>query len=201
MTRTDDLPAWLHAEDRQRAAFLPPARRSEWLLGRAALQQAVAAWCSEQGDCLGGVEAAMVRIRPGALGEPRLATLHARPIAVSLAHGGELVVGVATGGENRVGVDVEPEHRAVARLITALLPEERVLVDGGTPLLHVLMAKEAAAKAWQIGLGGALQRWPVESGPHGSLSVSGPDRGPLAVEMRVTRGHVIAICLARRQLH
>ena len=198
MSRHDDVPVWLRDADRQLAGGYSSARRTEWLLGRAALQCAVASWCAEHGT--GEIDPAGVRIRAGALGEPRLESRHGRPISVSLAHGGTLVVAVATGGEHRLGVDVEPEHRDVSRLHASLLPAERSLVDDGMPALHVLMAKEAASKAWQIGLGGALQRWPVHRGPASSLSVRGPDREPLVVDLHIVDGHVIALCLAHRAI-
>ena len=196
--RQGEPPAWLHARDLARAHGLTAARRTEWLQGRGVLQSAVSAWAREHGDR--DVMPSDVRIGIGALGEPRLEAPHDPAMSLSLAHGGDLVVGAAVGAEYRIGVDVERADRNVGSLSRMMLPSEQAMVAAGIPLLDLLVAKEAAAKAWQIGLGGSLQRWPVEYRSEEHLWVSGPDRVALPVKVDRMDGHVIGLCLARRTL-
>lgn len=190
------LPDWLGIDLRSRAADLRPARRVEWLQGRVVLHLAVSRWVGVHTP--DDVDPGDVRIGLGALGEPRVEVPLRRPLSVSLAHGGDLVVGAAAAASRLLGIDIEPRTRNVHGLLPVLTAAERVLVESGTPALHLLVAKEAAAKAWKVGLGGSPRRWPVEDVAGTRFWISGPDRPAVPVDLHIMAEHVVGLCVEPR---
>ena len=191
-----DLPPWVSLADQRRAERLTPVRGVEWLQGRAVLQRAVSDWLAiHSGD---DVPPWQVRIAAGGRGEPLLAAPTRRDISLSLAHGGLLVIGIAADGTQRVGIDVERASRDVTGLMRALTDGELEMVQAGVPALHLLVAKEAVAKAWQVGLGGSPLRWPVMEVVQERIWVRGPELPALAVDIRVLADHVTGLCVAPR---
>jgi len=146
-----------------RALRRPPRGRTEWLLARAAVKDAVC-------DLLRvrhGIDLlpADVEIAADPLGRPiaRGAWLDrvGRAPAVALAHGRTFAVGLACDGDLGLDVGIDAERmRALAEGFDSatLSEEERAVLDGIAPtareewLLRAWCAKEAAAKALGTGL-------------------------------------------------
>jgi phosphopantetheinyl transferase len=148
---------WKHL--RERAL---PRRKRDWLGGRLASKQALAAWRRHRGqpplaprDC---------QVLADHLGAPRLhLPTGSRPPRISIAHSGDRVLIALSEDEIRVGVDNEPAGRLrmpVEQFADAILAPSEITVVTATkgPLDHTLLklwcAKEAAAKALGTGLQG-----------------------------------------------
>lgn len=178
-------------------------RRAEWLLGRVALKDAVRSWAIERYES--AVAPRAVRIETTPAGAPFVACTElderGGSPAVSLAHCRTLVLAAAGDPGRGLGVDVETRDRNVATLSRALTPEESALVSGaertGVSVLDLLVAKEAAAKALGIGLGGSLARWPVADADRDGrrLLIRAPDphRQLLPVDLVRRSGVVVGL--------
>lgn len=142
-------------------------RRRDWLLGRVAAKDAVRLYLARRrGEermlhpvlvTLGSDEAGAVRVLDVQGSEER--------VFVSLGHGEAGAVAAAS--DHPVGIDAEPA-RAAARLdasdFATTLERERLSALGGAEdeavrLTRLWCAKEAAAKALGLGLGGRPRAW------------------------------------------
>ena len=113
-------------------------------------------------------------------------------VCVSISHTRDLVMAGAVRGP-WLGVDVEWADRDVSRLVRALEPSERAMVEPAD-VVSVLVAKEAAAKSWGVGLGGSLSRWPVESIDSGVIVVGSPLGDSRGVHVFERNGAVVGVC-------
>ena len=159
-------------------------RWAEWTLGRAAVRDAA--------ETVGLTD---VVIEASSKGAPIIA---GSSWGVSIAHTRGVVMGAV--GPGRVGVDVEREDRDVSRLLRALLPgEQELTVSLGS--VSVFVAKEAAAKATGLGLGGSLARWPIIdvelSGPSPRASVASPVGGVIEVRLWQHAGYVTGLAVVQ----
>lgn len=152
------------------------AARSEWLLGRVAVKDAVCQWLGERSA--GPLRPADVRVwnEPG--GRPRVAVPGGPGLHVSLAHRRGVAVAVLgpspagpqagpDAAARHIGVDVElvePRSATFAGLVMRA-PEAKLGV--GRPrdewLTAVWAAKEAVAKADGTGLRGRPKDWAVQA--------------------------------------
>ncbi|HEV8024824.1 MAG TPA: hypothetical protein VGP37_08055, partial [Candidatus Nanopelagicales bacterium] len=75
--------------------------------------------------------------------------------------------------------------------------ESAMVADRGVGVLEIVVAKEAAAKARGVGLGGNLARWPVLEAMNDGLQLRvlapGPDPGPVTVRLQRREGYVVAV--------
>jgi phosphopantetheinyl transferase (holo-ACP synthase) len=183
-------------------------RKTEWLLGRLAMKDAVRSWAIQRYQH--GVAPRAVRIETTSAGAPfivcsELGELGPLP-AVSLAHCPTLVLAAAGDPGRALGVDVESRDRNVTTLARALTPEELALTSDagsyGVSVLDVVVAKEAAAKALGIGLGGSLTRWPVaDADLQGRrLFVQAPEPHPQVVPVDLVRRSGVVVGLAQCDL-
>lgn len=179
-----------------------PRRKAEWLLGRVALKDAVRGWAIRRHRIMLAPQAIIVETTPAGAPFVRCAALEERGAvpAISLAHCPTLVLAGATDPGPGLGVDIEAQNRNVSTVARALTPEESAMTaDGGVGVLEIVVAKEAAAKARGVGLGGSLARWPVleamNEGPHTRLRVlaPGPDPEPVTVWLQRREGYVVAV--------
>jgi phosphopantetheinyl transferase len=142
----------------------PPPRRRDWLLGRIAAKEAVAALVL---SCYGlDLAPADVEIETDAQGVPQvrgpwLGALDAG-VAVSIAHSDGQIVALAARGPARrprgVGIDIEPAARPTQDFAAvAFTPDEVALLaglDDASWPLRLWCAKEATGKALGHGLPG-----------------------------------------------
>lgn len=185
------------------AAMAAGRRRAEWLLGRVALKDAVRTWAIQRYER--AVAPRAMRIETTSAGAPFVVSTElddrGGSPAVSLAHCRTLVLAAAGEPGSGLGVDVEARDRNVATLARVLTPEEATLVSGaernGVSVLDVLVAKEAAAKALGIGLGGSMARWPVvdadREGRQVVIRAPEPHRQLVPVDLVRHRGVVVAL--------
>lgn len=137
-------------------------RKMEWLLGRIALKEAVSEFILE--TQLTKITVKQIEITRTEEGAPGVAWTSASPLplpVISLAHTAGVIV-AAVASADAVGVDVEKSDRlapVVARVLTET--ETKLFETGRITLLSAVVAKEAAAKAVGVGLGGDLRRWPI----------------------------------------
>jgi len=142
-------------------------RRTEWLLGRIAAKDAVRQWAWDNlGLTLAPVDISIVAT---ATGKPmiecaRLAQITALP-DLSISHSqGYTVAALATPGM-QIGVDLQKlsQNHADDLLLAAFGPAEQSwLQTGGTQVgVSLWCAKEAAAKAVGLGLGGDPRKWKI----------------------------------------
>ena len=205
--------SWLHLlaravlTDEERDTWLSmdagPRRTAEWLLGRVALKDVVRSWAIQRYER--AVAPREMRIETTSAGAPFVACTElddrGGSPAVSLAHCRTLVLAAAGEPGSGLGVDVEARDRNVATLARVLTPEEAALVSGaernGVGVLDVLVAKEAAAKALGVGLGGSMARWPVvDAGREGRqvvIRAPEPHRQLVPVDLVRHRGVVVAL--------
>jgi len=113
-------------------------------------------------------------------------------VCVSISHTRDLVMAGAVRGP-WLGVDVEWADRDVSRLVRALEPSEQAMVEPSS-VVSVMVAKEAAAKSWGVGLGGSLRRWPVESIDSGVIVVGSPSGESRGVHVFERNGAVVGVC-------
>lgn len=165
-----------------RASQFSDSRRSEWLTGRLLARWAVA-------DVL-GCDPSEVAIDVTDAGAPYV--VGEMDVRVSVSHTRDLVIAGAVRGP-WLGVDVEWANRDVSRLVRALEPSEQAMVEPAD-VVSVLVAKEAAAKSWGVGLGGSLRRWPVESIDSGVIVVGSPSGDARAVRVYDRDGAVVGVC-------
>lgn len=165
-----------------RAAQFTDSRRIEWLTGRMLARRAVA-------DVL-GCDPSEVAIDVTDAGAPYV--VGERDVRVSISHTRDLVIAGAVRGP-WLGVDVEWANRDVSRLLRALEPMERAMVEPAD-VVSLMVAKEAAAKSWGVGLGGSLGRWPVESIDSGVIVVGSPSGDARAVRVYDRDGAVVGVC-------
>lgn len=165
-----------------RASQFSDSRRSEWLTGRLLARWAVA-------DVL-GCDPSEVAIDVTDAGTPYV--VGEVDVRVSISHTRDLVIAGAVRGP-WLGVDVEWANRDVSRLVRALEPSEQAMVEPAD-VVSVLVAKEAAAKSWGVGLGGSFRRWPVESIDSGVIVVGSPSGDARAVRVYDRDGAVVGVC-------
>ena len=158
------------------------ARWREWALGRVLVQRAA----QRVGIASGTVDVAES-------GAPRLRD---SDWSVSIAHTAGFAV--AALGPTPVGIDVERLDRDVTRLMRSFGSAERDVAISLGPI-RALVAKEAAAKATQLGLGGSLSRWPLIDvelcGDTPTAGVASPDDRIVNVRMFDWLDHVIGIAV------
>jgi acyl transferase domain-containing protein/phosphopantetheinyl transferase len=160
--------ASIYLDANERAAFgaleCAPRRRRQWLLGRAAIKEAVRAWIYHHtGELL---HASAVSVAHDELGAPYVTgawadTLIAPP-SVSLSHDAQASVVAVSDSMRRVGVDRESldKARRPDLLRGALSSGEQMRLEGFSEpqrserLLRHWCAKEAAAKFLGCGLRG-----------------------------------------------
>ncbi len=145
--RTDPHARTEYAEEAQASARMLPARRAEFLTGRRALRQALAA---------AGIDCGAIPV--GACRAPVLP----RGVAASLSHTGGLCVAVASQGARSIGVDIEGARPLQDDLWPDILtPGERARLAEmpanrrGIVAMQVFTCKEALYKA-QFPLTGQL---------------------------------------------
>ena len=164
------------------AGRLTGARRVEWLTGRVLARRAV-------GDVL-GCDPLDVVIDVTGDGAPFV--VDGADVRVSISHTRDLVVAGAVRGP-WLGVDVEWADRDVGRLVRALSPVEAEWA-GAVGAVSLLVAKEAAAKSWGVGLGGSLGRWPVELVSSDVIVVGSPMGDARSVGVYDLDGAVLGVC-------
>jgi len=185
-----------------------PRRTAEWLLGRVALKDAVRSWAIQRYER--AVTPRAIRIDTTSAGAPFVVSTELEdrggsPV-VSLAHCPTLVLAGASDPGRGLGVDVEARDRNVATLARALTPEESILVSGAglgaVDVLEVLVAKEAAAKALGMGLGGSMARWPVVDADRQGrrLFVQAPEPHHQVVAVDLVRRSDVVVGLAKCDL-
>lgn len=164
------------------AARFTGQRREEWLAGRILARRAVA-------DVL-GCDPSDVVIDVTDSGAPFV--VDGSDVCVSISHTRDLVVAGAVRGR-WLGVDVEWPDRDVSRLGRTLSADEKSWADA-VGVVALLVAKEAAAKSWGVGLGGSLSRWPVESVEADVIVVGSPLGDARSVRMCDLDGAVVGVC-------
>jgi phosphopantetheinyl transferase len=190
-------------EERRHYYGLPSRgpRRGQWLLGRLAAKDALLMLARQR---LGMVLApADVEIMPDGQGRPEvhspeLAEAGWRP-TVSLSHCGPLAAAAASTQPQELGLDVESlrERQLGDWLKEAFAPQELTLVppDDHRLLLAMWCAKEAAAKALGLGLGGAPRAWKVlKLSPDHSLAVVEHQGRRLKVSLWYKGEEIMALC-------
>ena len=138
------------------------ARKMEWLLGRIVLKEAVSEYILE--TQLTKITAKQIEITRTEAGAPGVVWTSKNPLplpVISLAHTKGVIV-AAVASAQAIGVDVEKADRQAPVVERVLTETEKTLFDTGLiTLLSAVVAKEAAAKAVGVGLGGDLRRWPI----------------------------------------
>jgi phosphopantetheinyl transferase (holo-ACP synthase) len=158
----DDLAErYLHPGERlswQGFADASDGRRWEWLMGRIAAKEAVDIFLQDAAS----LSPQNIQIATTAQGAPFVvvgADVDRIP-GVSITHSRGVVVAAA--GEGAIGIDVELADRDMRSIARVFTEAERSILAAGTLLpIHLMVAKEAAAKATGQGLGGSVQRWPI----------------------------------------
>lgn len=154
----------------------------EWILGRDAAVRAAQQL---------GVEQPVIEVTPN--GAP---FVRGSQVGLSIAHTRGLAL--AAVAPCHIGIDVEKSTRDVSRLARGLHPGE-VDIAMSVSVIGCLVAKEAAAKATGLGLGGSLARWPVLdaelSGSAPCLSIAAPDGRVVTSQLFSWQEYVVGICL------
>lgn len=157
-------------------------RWREWVLGRLVVQRAAQR---------AGVASGVVDVTDS--GAPRLRDCD---WAVSIAHTSGLVI--AAVAPMPIGIDVECRNRDVSRLMRSFSPAEHDVTISLGPI-RALVAKEAAAKATHLGLGGSLARWPLIDvelcGDHPTVTVASPDERMVEVRVFDWSDYVVGIAV------
>jgi phosphopantetheinyl transferase len=198
----DDLAErYLHPSERsswQELANAAEGRRWEWLMGRIAAKEAVDLFLQDAAS----LSPQDIRITTSDQGAPFVvigADVERIP-AVSISHSRGVVVAAA--GEGAIGIDVELENRDIRSIDRVFSEAEHTILAAGTLLpIHLMVAKEAAAKATRQGLGGSVQRWPVRTvdSANDVLVVSHLDQPELELPVRlfVRPPFVIGVCVIK----
>lgn len=155
-------------------------RWTEWVLGRSAAVRAA--------QRAGVVQP---EIRVASTGAPFIA---GSDKGLSIAHTRGLVL--AAVASERIGIDVEKQDRNVSTLARSLHPGE-VGIALSIGVIGCLVAKEAAAKATGLGLGGSLARWPVLdaelSGSSPSVSIGSPDGRVVSARLFPWKNFIVGV--------
>lgn len=192
----------LSREERRTWYALPPnpRRRSEWLLARIAVKEAVRHWFEERHGI--HLYATDIRILKTQSGKPYLeipgVRLPSSLPEISLSHSQGM--SVAAVGRTAVGVDLEPLGRIDVETLVkgAFSSPERDWLNRADPgqqevsALGLWCAKEAAAKALGIGLTGRPQAFVVSAPEDEPASVSFGEH-EIPVRVRESSGNVIAL--------
>ncbi len=195
----------LHADEEAawRALDATPRRRRAWLLGRAALKDALRAFLARRAGRDDMLHPAAVSIGTDEAGAPRVREAGGGPAPyLSLSHTEDAAVAVAASGP--VGVDLERADAARDLDVASFATEDEVrrLAEAGHPddptwATRLWCAKEAAAKARGTGLRGRPKAYEaVRICPDGAFDVRHEGGADLRVRTSVTRGHVLAVALA-----
>ncbi|MCO6437631.1 MAG: polyketide synthase dehydratase domain-containing protein [Phycisphaerae bacterium] len=212
----EKLWAYLICSRRELAEFLSMAegpRRTEWIVGRSAAKDAVRSLVQRETGLK--LYPADVEIEHDAAGRPvasgRWQSMVGKAPQVSIAHKGRLAIAAAADAE--VGVDLESvASRADGFLEAAFTSEERVLLQESGLLddewiSRAWAAKEAAGKAWGVGLSGDPKSLRVaEVDRTSGLFViaarksAGEDRRA-AVQTTCDGGYVVALALVEQTEH
>jgi len=154
----------------------------EWILGRDAAVRAARKV---------GVEQPIIEVTSN--GAP---FVPGSDVGLSIAHTRGLALAAAAPG--RIGIDVERSTRDVSRLARGLHPGE-VDIAMSISVIGCLVAKEAAAKATGLGLGGSLARWPVLdaelSGSAPTVSIAAPDGRVVTTQLFSWGDHTVGVSL------
>ncbi|MGH7359161.1 MAG: 4'-phosphopantetheinyl transferase family protein, partial [Candidatus Rokuibacteriota bacterium] len=175
------------------------ARKTEWLMGRIAVKDAVRRLLARRHD-RGAIWPADVEVSQDARGAPRVRLLGGladlAPPAVSISHADGVVVALAVDARRgvRPGIDVEPPSpRPRGFDEVAYTPGEQQLLAGVPPddrdewVTRLWCAKEAAGKAAGTGL---------PDGPQ-AVVAHGFDPASGRVDMTLPDGHHLAVRTAR----
>lgn len=144
--------------DWQSHADASDLRQWEWLMGRIAAKEAVETFL--QG--VASLSPREVRIATTARGAPYVEAISGAGVipAISITHSRGIVVAAA--GAGTIGIDVEYVDRDISSIERVFTESERsILAAEDLQPIHLMVAKEAAAKATGTGLGGSVQRWPI----------------------------------------
>ena len=145
--------------------------KREWLLGRATLKEAIRYWVYQQTSTL--LYPSDIDILHDELGAPFVTGWWAEKVisapAVSLSHNGHQCIAAVTANNETIGVDIEQiiTDKNYDFLLATLSPSERAHLDGAGVhnqndyLVKSWCAKEAAAKAFRIGLQGQPESFDV----------------------------------------
>lgn len=184
-----------------------PHRRTEWLLGRLALKEAVRYWLAQHADVL--LYPADITIATDANGAPHIAADGLEQLGplpeISLAHAGGACVAVVAPAGQPVGVDLETLGRVRAADLAngGFTPEERARLDARPAeareelALRLWCAKEAAAKQLRTGLDGRPAAFAVRDLAHDDASATiEVDGTRVAVEIRKYESTIIALAAA-----
>jgi acyl transferase domain-containing protein/phosphopantetheinyl transferase len=184
-----------------------PQRRSEWLLGRLALKEAVRYWLSQSADVL--LYPADITIANDANGAPHVVADGLEQLGplpeISLAHAGGAAVAVVAPAGQPVGVDLETLGRVrTADVATGgLTADERARLDARPAeareelALRLWCAKEAAAKHLRSGLDGRPGAFAVRDLAHDDASATiEVDGTRVAVAIRRHERTIIALAAA-----
>ena len=160
------------------------ARWREWALGRLVAQRAARR---------AGVASGIGHVADS--GAPRL---DESDWAVSIAHTSGFVL--AAVAPMPMGIDVERRDRDVSRLLRSFSPAEHDVSVSVGPI-RALVAKEAAAKATELGLGGSLARWPLIDvelcGNTPTINIASPDDRIVEVRLFDWLDHVVGVAVVR----
>jgi acyl transferase domain-containing protein/phosphopantetheinyl transferase len=190
-------------------ASWPDARKTEWLLGRIAVKDAVRRLLARRHG-LTAVWPADVEVRGDARGAPVVRLLAGppglEPPAVAVSHAGGTVVALAVYASDgqRPGIDVEPlAARPAAFEDLAFTPAERGILETLPPAsrqewaTRLWCAKEAAGKALGSGLPDGPRALVVRAiePENGRVDVETPDGRRLVADTGRDRDLVVAVTL------
>ncbi len=193
----------LSAKEREFWYSLPEKspRRVNWLLGRVAAKDAMRQWAQD----IFNLELAPVDLEI-------LATQLSKPFVkcpylesrgslpdISISHSGDCAVAVVADTNMRLGIDIESldKHNIGDWLCRAFTEQELEFVPQGDTrtLLALWCAKEAAAKALGIGLGGTPLQWRIVNCSHDQRKVIVTYEGNfLDVKLWYQDMEVLAVC-------
>lgn len=212
----EKLWAYLICCRRELAEFLAMPdgpRRTEWIVGRSAAKDAVRSWIERETGLR--LYPADVEIDHDHSGRPvasgRWQSMIGTTPQVSVAHKGRLAIAAAA--EGRVGIDLELiASREEGFAEAAFTPEEReVLAFEGAEsdewLTRAWAAKEAAGKAWGMGLSGDPKSLRVVSVDRASgtlkIACALKNQNDQRLVVWTTRdgGFVVALALAEQREH
>ncbi|MBN2498503.1 MAG: 4'-phosphopantetheinyl transferase superfamily protein [Deltaproteobacteria bacterium] len=149
---------WLHPQERREARrFCDPRRRGQYLLGRHAAKQLIAARARRLGQKAPAPCA--LRIERTGAGWPRALGADGEPLnlCLSISHSGDLaLVAIDASADGAIGADCERvEPRSASFSADYFTARERALIAGIDPAIGASLLwclKEAALKALRCGL-------------------------------------------------
>ena len=189
-------------------------RRSEWLIGRLVIKDAVRLLIRERLSL--AVCPADIEVIPDEHGRPCVegawAARLGSPLKVSLSHSGGVAAAlVSDGGALGVGLDIEDSGRRTGFLEKAAFTDaERGLLEtlagsgGGDWMLRFWCAKEAASKAIGRGMNGNPRKFVIEQVDAGTggmeVSLNGhgdhPSPATLRIPARTSRDGTLVVATA-----